>query len=243
MISINTFSKISIQKEILFFCDAWCFSSLSLKAIFLKWKNIYIWQLQWSATHSKYKFCYLPLYHSLNVWKLNHSKKLFLWPHEIWVFKDVHSYECSLLWCFFDNVLVIFWSEKCVVLLNCMRRTLVNTKYPGVVEKQGHSWKWRKIYFVCRNKKFVIFIVANQEKPVPHISAVVVSTKCHFKQNMFFNRMHNQFQFKLYISIFIKGFPCDVTVSAYQPYSLTQFWWKKRVGGLLEEQVLRLEFI
>ena len=34
-------------------------SSLPQLAIFLKLKNVYIWQLQWSAIHSKYIFCFL----------------------------------------------------------------------------------------------------------------------------------------------------------------------------------------
>ena len=35
------------------------FIPLARLAIFLKLKNVYIWQLQWSAIHSKYKFCFL----------------------------------------------------------------------------------------------------------------------------------------------------------------------------------------
>ena len=51
-------------------------SSFPLLEILLKLKNVYIWQLQWSAIHFKYKFCFLSqsskcqsmVIKSLNVW-------------------------------------------------------------------------------------------------------------------------------------------------------------------------------
>ena len=57
-------------------------------AIYLKLKNVFIWQLQWSAIYSKYKFCFLSqsskcqsmVIKSLNVWRaINLRIKIVFW--------------------------------------------------------------------------------------------------------------------------------------------------------------------
>ena len=58
--------------------------------------DIYVWQLQWSAVHSKYKFCFWNI-----ELKLTHYGFLMMFT------KIMAIYECSLPWCSFIKLFIM----------------------------------------------------------------------------------------------------------------------------------------